>query len=226
MKRLLAGLILALGLVVVPQTPTVSAPMPLIIAQAQAANIDPALEYTFGHEGGFQKMRGDAGNWTGGKIGVGKLVGTKFGIAAASYPKEDIVNLKIERAAFIYKNDFWGASRCDDWKNQTVAELYFDLAVNLGQGTAARRIQQAVNLASWPQAPIAVDGVIGKGTVKRLNESNQVDIYCYLVILGGERYLRIVERNPNMMQHFRGWVALRLRKNVQRGVHVYEANRR
>lgn len=198
----------------------------LIATVAQAADIGPALTTTFGHEGGYQNMYGDSGNWTGGVIGKGERRGTKYGIAAASYPKEDIRNLTIERAAAIYSRDFWGASRCGDWQNQTVAELYFDLAVNMGQGTAARMVQRATNLAAWPKAPIAVDGAIGKGTVARINEVNQVDLFCYLVILAGDRYLRIVERNPRMMQHMKGWVALRLRRNVQHGVHVYEASKR
>lgn len=208
MIRLLAAIILA-----------------LTVTAAQAADIRPALQHTFGHEGGFQAMRADSGNWTGGKVGVGDLRGTKYGIAAASYPREDIRNLTVERAGFIYSRDFWGLSRCSDWKNQIIANLYFDFAVNMGQGTAARIMQRAINLAGWPRAPIAVDGVIGPGTVRRLNEVDQTLLFVHLVGLGHNRYVQIVDANPHKMQFLDTW-AIRIKQNVQRSVHEYEAARR
>lgn len=188
-----------------------------------AADIRPALAATFGHEGGFQALRSDSGNWSGGKVGVGELRGTKFGIAAASYPHEDIKGMSLPRAAEIYRRDFWGASRCDEWRSQIVANMYFDRAVNMGQGTAARILQRAINYAGYPRPPIPVDGRIGPGTVKRLNEVNQVDLFCHLVGLFHGRYVQIVDANPRKMQFMSEWVGNRLRRDVQRSVHEYEA---
>jgi len=148
-------------------------------------------------------------------------IGTKYGIAAASYPKEDIPNLTMERATFIYSQDFWGASRCDEWKSQIIANIYFDLAVNCGQGTAARIIQRAANYAGWPRSPILVDGKIGRGTVKRLNEVNQTMLFVHLVGLGHNRYVQIVDANPRQAQNMASWT-IRIKKNVQRSVHEYE----
>jgi lysozyme family protein len=196
-------------------TLAISSCQPVLVG---AADIRPALVHTFGSEGGFQKMSGDSGNYVN-----GKLVGTKYGIAAASYPNEDIPNLTIDRAAVIYERDFWGASRCNEWRNQIVANLYFDFAVNMGQGTAARIIQRAINYAGWPRPPITVDGKIGSGTVKRLNEVDQVALFCNLVGLGHARYVQIVDANPKKMQFMSNWIATRLRKNVQRSVHEFEA---
>lgn len=190
-----------------------------------AADIQPALTATFGHEGGFQAMRADSGNWTGGHVGVGELRGTKYGIAAASYPREDIRNLTRERAAFIYKQDFWGVSRCDEWKSQIIANNFFDLAVNMGQGTAARIIQRAANYAGWPRKPIAVDGNIGPGTVQRLNEVDQTLLYVHLIGLAHNRYVQIVDASPGKMQFLDTWAA-RIKANVQRSVHEYEARRK
>ena len=45
-----------------------------------------AIAMVLAHEGGFQGMPDDPGNWTGGRLGDGTLKGTKFGISAASYP--------------------------------------------------------------------------------------------------------------------------------------------
>ena len=73
----------------------------------------------------------DKGNWTGGEIGKGKLVGSKFGISAAQYPDENIVGLTIERAKFLFKRDYW-----DKWMLDSVewgkALLVFDTAINGG----------------------------------------------------------------------------------------------
>jgi len=192
---------------------------------AHAADIKPALAATFAHEGGYQNMRGDRGNWTGGAIGSGDLKGTKYGIAAASYPREDIRNLTLDRAAFIYKNDFWGVSRCDEWRSQIIANVYFGWAVNQGQGTAARILQRAINYAGYPRPLIAVDGVIGKGTVARLNQVDQSLLFVHLVGLTHGRYIQIVDHNPAQMQFLDTW-ARRMKIEVQRSVHEYEAKRR
>jgi len=197
----------------------------LLPLSAHAADIMPALKATFKHEGGFQIMRADRGNWTGGKVGVGELKGTKYGIAANSYPREDIRNLTLDRAASIYKNDFWGASRCDEWRSQIIANVYFGWAVNQGQGTAARILQRAINYAGWPRPPIAVDGKIGRGTVKRLNEVDQTLLFVHLVGLTHGRYIQIVDHNPAQMQFLDTW-ARRMKIEVQRSVHEYEAARR
>ncbi|RYC28946.1 hypothetical protein D3273_26555 [Lichenibacterium minor] len=44
------------------------------------------LPFTLHHEGGSSVDPRDPGNWTGGKRGRGKLVGTKYGIPASSHP--------------------------------------------------------------------------------------------------------------------------------------------
>ena len=50
-------------------------------------DLPAVLAETLAYEGGYSANPKDPGNWTGGKVGVGKLLGTKSGIAAASYPK-------------------------------------------------------------------------------------------------------------------------------------------
>ena len=43
---------------------------------------DEVFARLIGHEGGYSADPKDPGNWTGGRPGVGKLLGTKYGIAA------------------------------------------------------------------------------------------------------------------------------------------------
>lgn len=187
-----------------------------LVGVSSAADIKPALRNTFGHEGGFQADPGDSGNYV-----DGRLVGTKFGIAAASYPREDIRNLTLERAAEIYQRDFWGASRCDEWRSQIIADNYFDAAVNLGQGTAARILQRAINYAGFPRQKILVDGKIGPVTVARLNAVDQPALYVHLIGLIHGRYVQVVDANPRKERYMRTW-AYRVKGNVQRSVHQYE----
>ena len=74
-------------------------PEPTILGFAKlpvdSITFDEAFRRLIGHEGGYSTDRRDPGNWTGGKVGVGVLKGTKYGIAANTYPNLDIKNLVV-----------------------------------------------------------------------------------------------------------------------------------
>jgi lysozyme family protein len=117
--------------------------------QAFARLVDPQ------HEGGFQNAHDDRGNWTGGEVGKGRLLGTKYGISAMTYPGEDIENLTLERAKELYRRDFWGPAGCDAVPDALKFDV-FDMAVNSGQGNACarcRRLAASTRTASWARAP-------------------------------------------------------------------------
>jgi hypothetical protein len=61
-------------------------------------------------EGGLSLDANDSGNFT----PDGRLVGSKFGISAHSYPDVDIPNLTIEQANLLRKVDFWDKVRGDE----------------------------------------------------------------------------------------------------------------
>lgn len=113
---------------------------------------DEAFRVLIGHEGGLSLNRNDRGNWTSGKVGVGELRGTKYGISAMSYPQEDIRNLTLDRAKAIYKRDFWNKVRGDELP-YVVAFNLFDGAVNIGPSRAIKWMQEA--------AGVAADGILG-----------------------------------------------------------------
>lgn len=121
---------------------------------------DEAFHLLLGHEGGFTDDPRDPGNWTGGRVGAGELRGTKFGIAANTYPDEDIRNLTVERAKAIYRRDFWNPARADDLPAE-VRYAVFDAAVNSGVRQAVRWLQRAVGVRD--------DGVIGPVTLAAVN---------------------------------------------------------
>lgn len=89
------------------------------------------LPITLAYEGGYTSDRRDPGNWTGGKVGKGELKGTKFGIAANSFPNLDIKNLTQTNVEPIYRRNYWDAAFCGCYLPG--ADLcVFDAAVNSG----------------------------------------------------------------------------------------------
>lgn len=119
-----------------------------------------AWELTGQHEGGYQCLYNDRGNWTSGKVGVGKLKGTKYGISAMSYPKLDILNLTEADAEKIYHNDYWQKCRCDALPD-ALSIAVFDYAVNSGGKQAIKDLQTCLG--------VVADGIIGPQTIGAAN---------------------------------------------------------
>lgn len=105
---------------------------------------DKAFDRLVKHEGGYTDDPNDPGNWTGGRVGIGELKGTKFGIAANTYPHLDIRNLTLEQAKAIYQADFWNLLKA---AHSAIKFQLFDAAVNHGYGNAIRILQRAVGVA-------------------------------------------------------------------------------
>ena len=106
--------------------------------QAFALTVSPSVE------GGYACTSSDPGNWSGGSIGVGELLGTQYGISAAflySLPAADPYarhaprSLTLSNCAAIYRTHYWDLVQGDDLP-ASVAGLLFDAAVNQGQGWA------------------------------------------------------------------------------------------
>ena len=130
---------------------------------------DLCFDRVVGHEGGLSLDRNDRGNWTSGKIGVGSLNGTKYGISAMAYPHLDIRNLTLQDAKDIYRRDYWNKCRCDDLP-VAVDYLVFDAAVNHGNSRSAKFLQTAVGASA--------DGIIGEKTVAKANAQNDIAGVC------------------------------------------------
>lgn len=130
-------------------------------------NFDQAFEITVGHEGGFTLDKNDAGNWTGGKVGSGALKGTKYGIAANSYPNLDIKNLTLDQAKSIYKRDYWDKAKCDLLPDVLRFHV-FDVSVNSGVSRGIKTLQQALG--------VTADGIIGNQTISAAKSKNPSDL--------------------------------------------------
>ncbi len=145
-----------------PSVPASAPPPP-----GTVVTFDVAFERLIGHEGKFTDDPKDRGNWTSGKVGVGEVKGTKYGISAMTYPHLDIKNLTLDEAKAIYRRDFWERSGSDDYDG-AIAWQVFDAAVNHGIGNAIRFLQRA--------AGVADDGDVGPLTLAAVQAMSVTDI--------------------------------------------------
>jgi len=129
------------------------------------SNYSACLAFTLKYEGGYSSNRKDPGNWTGGKVGVGVLKGTKYGVSAAAYPKLDIKNLTLDDVKPIYEKNYWKPVRGDDLP-AGVDLAVFDAGVMSGPARGAKWLQAALGVAQ--------DGIIGPNTLAKLRVSDGV----------------------------------------------------
>lgn len=99
------------------------------------SDFDTAFANVIDAEAGLSMDADDPGNWTGGAKGKGVLKGTKYGISAMSYPKEDIAGLTLGRAMDLYRRDYWipAGGEVLPWP---LNYALFDTVVNQGGGPA------------------------------------------------------------------------------------------
>lgn len=156
------------------------------------SSFETTFSRTIGHEGKFQANPKDRGNWTGGKEGVGELKGTKWGLAAMTYPHLDIASITLEQAKEIYYNDWWLKLKMERWPNVMKYQM-FDAAFNHGSGRANQFLQYA--------ARVKDDGVIGPKTITAVNMTDPND----LVLRFLAKRLRYFTEVKTWAEFSKGW---------------------
>jgi Glycosyl hydrolase 108 len=169
------------------------------------------------HEGGYTNDRNDPGNWTGGKVGKGKLLGTKCGIAANSFPNIDIKNLTIADAERIYRRDYWDAYHLGDLKSQGIADEFCDEIVNGGGGLGQNLLAKVLEEVRWADKdnkfwrdspPIAR---FTPSTIEWINaytksRANRISFYNSIRIHRVAFYVNLIHRKPKMRPYFVSWI--------------------
>ena len=155
-------------------------------------NFDKAFDRLIGHEGVYSDDPKDPGNWTGGRVRVGELKGTKYGIAANTYGDLDIKGLTLDAAKAIYYRDWWLKAGADQLDAAIVYQLW-DFAVNAGMSTAKRALQRAVGMAD--------DGNIGPLTIAAVQAMPATDV---LMRFAAQR-LRFYTSLSNWPAYGKGW---------------------
>lgn len=139
-----------------------------------AENFDNCFNLTIGSEGGYGRNAKDRGDWTSGKIGVGELKGTKYGIAAMVYPTLDIEHLTLADAKAIYRRDYW-PKVAGDSQPVGIDLVAWDICVNSGSARALQierdalgsKLVNASSLASLAQTVADKAGVVKSMCARR-----------------------------------------------------------
>ncbi len=148
------------------------------------------------HEGGFQKAALDHANWSSGKIGVGTLIGTKYGITAVDLPGVDIENLTVDQAVAYYSEHYW-KSLYSQINSQAVANKLFDLGVLFGVGTSVGILQLTLG--------ITVDHSFGPMTLAAVNQAEEVSLLSSYKANFVTHAFNVANANPAERGNLKGW---------------------
>ncbi|MDX1536382.1 glycoside hydrolase family 108 protein [Arsukibacterium sp.] len=121
---------------------------------------------------------------------------TNFGISKRAYPREDILQLTPQRAAFLYHRDYWRAARCHELPTG-IALAVFDSAVQHGPATAARLLQEILGLVT--------DGIIGSKTIQAARLADTEWLIARYVLRRARLYARIQAKDSAQSVFIEGW---------------------
>jgi lysozyme family protein len=150
---------------------------------------------------------------------------TNFGITLATARRHGYVgpmrDMPREVAAEIYCQEYWTGVGLDGVSpvDEGTAEILFDIAVNMGTGTAQRFLQRSLNLMNRNASmfpDLIVDGDVGITTIKALRTLAPGDLAILRKIIRSyqaARYLSIIEGDPTQERFTRGWF-IRLASNA------------
>lgn len=124
---------------------------------ALSADFNSAHAKVAAAEGGYSNDARDKGNWTGGKVNSGTLIGTNYGISApvlkAWLKREPTVSemksLPYGVALEIYKKNYWAPIKGDQIQNDRVAAIIYDASVNQGVGAAQHFVKDSLGTSTY-----------------------------------------------------------------------------
>jgi lysozyme family protein len=159
-------------------------------------SFEKAFERTIIYEGGYSDNPYDSGGKT--------MYGITEKTARDNGYKGKMKDLTLREAKEIYKDDYWNIIRLDEIDKESMQELMFDTAVNMGVHASVLFAQRAYNILN--KKGIAVDGVIGPQTINAINNYRyERDIAFWYISVRVEGYNKIVKSNEDQKVFIRGW---------------------
>ena len=188
--------------------------------EVKGAKFDIAQNGVHNAEGKYTDDRDDSGNWTGGEVGRGMLLGTKYGIAAPTlvdyYRKkslgtpsqQDMIDLTYDTALEIYKKDYWDAQELSNFKSQSLANVLYDGCVNQGPGATLTILKKSLdeinidstNVNSWNELHDELIDDVNGLPVKKTEK-----LFHTIKKKRWEKYILIIKKNPRKMKYHDGW---------------------
>ncbi len=166
------------------------------------ARFDIAQKHVHKAEGGYQADPADMGNYH-----QGVLIGTKYGISAsklAEYMKrmptqQDMRDLKYKHALAIYRRDFWDKNNLGRIRNQSLANLIYDGAINHGNPAMRRIVADAVTEVHG--VDVSPSKVFSEKGIALINESSPKKLFDQIKFNRWERY----KKSKNFARYGTGW---------------------
>ena len=152
-------------------------------------NFNDAISFVLQKEGGRANVKDDKGGLT------------RFGISSKAYPSEDIENLSLDRAKFLYKRDYWDKNNLGKIIDVQKATAALDTVVNHGRGPIL--IQEALSRAG---ASLKVDGLIGTNTLNAINSISLPKFAGALYDIRKAYYETLVKNDPTQSKFQTGWM--------------------
>jgi lysozyme family protein len=145
-------------------------------------------------EGGYSNNPNDTGNYV-----DGYLVGSNYGISAPVLKQhlgkrpsvQDMRGLSPKVALLIYKNEYWNKIQGDYIKNQSVAHLIYDGAVNQGYSFLRTAIKKAIQ-----EQGEEYEGI----NANQINKLNQRDFFISVFLNRKGRY------STGKKEFRKGWI--------------------
>lgn len=180
-------------------------------APALPADCRKAIDTVLAHEGGYQNSRADGGNWSSGKVGVGRRCGgTKYGIACAYNPDVKVQSLTRDDAIRIYERKECQQIRMSELSGETIPTVLLDLAVNMGAEASITLMKRTMNLLNGTVQtsfePILLDSDIAWFNEYTADPTRRTLFYSVLVLTAIDRYAAIVEYNKKQAVWLLGWI--------------------
>ena len=176
---------------------------------------EQTIDQILANEGGYSNHAADSGGET--MYGITEQVAREYGY------KGPMRSLPRTVAEAIYRQRFWDDLRLNDIARVSisVAAEVADTAVNIGQGTAARFLQTALNafnLNATIYPDLLVDGVIGSKTIQALTaylrfrgDEGETVLLRALNSLQGAYYIDLSQRRAKDEAFVYGWLSNRVR---------------
>lgn len=145
-------------------------------------------------EGGFVEHTLDKG----GATMCGITLKTFQDYYGSDKTKLDLISITDRQIEQIYRDGYWDRCKADQIKNQSVAELLVDFAVNSGVKTAVKKIQALLRIPE--------DGILGRQTLEAINNKDSRILFNELHDVRVAYYKLLVKKNPSQKVFLNGWM--------------------
>lgn len=140
------------------------------------------------------------GSWPGWKI-IDQIKLTKpASLNTALTANTALADMVVE----FYKQNFWDPLKLDQIECAQTGLQLFDISVNSGTTRGAKMLQEAVNHFR-ANNPIAVDGMVGPGTLAAANSIGHQQLYDQINVLRAAFYEAIIARDPSQAKFRKSW---------------------